>query len=646
MKKQNCGISLIVLVITIIVIIILASAIIISVGYNNPIDKSKNASFKNDLIAIQENLKLYINKKYNETNGEFNKDSLFADKDSILYNLIEDYPLSEEENFLSIIGKEYQAYQDDILIESGKIVYQGPDINNRRQAEDLGIKTAGVLIDSNGVLMCVYDISSLIDGDGVLRIPARVKEISEGAFNGLSLNIKRVVIPGTCKIIRKNAFSAQSSIEEIQLEEGVEMIENSAFAGCQGLVSITFPDTIVNMGTMVLASCRNLQEVIYSKGMIDIPGTFFYYCINLKKVTNLENVQVINGSAFLGCSKLESLSFSNKLCEIGADVFTNCDSLNLSIAEDNQTYKMDGTTLCSKDGKKILQIFKASNLVQYNVPEGLEDLGTALSNCKNLESLHISSTLTKVNTPSLAKLKKLNKIEVDSSNEFFSADENALYNKDGTALILFFSQENTSYTIKDGVKVLKTYSFGYKTNLVNVTFPDSLNTIESHTFNGCRNITSFSLGANIKSLTGLSFYGVSTYDITIDPNNENYIIEDNMLFTKSKKTLLDVFENREKVVIPEGVQIIESYAFHSNNKLTEVTIPDTVTTINISFNYCYALKKLEIPSSVKTIHKLCFDNSSINEIIIDNYTDSITGAPWGCKLGVKSVTWLKGDKTA
>ena len=46
---QKRGISLIVLIVTIIVIIILASAVIITVGKNNPVESAREAKIKEDI---------------------------------------------------------------------------------------------------------------------------------------------------------------------------------------------------------------------------------------------------------------------------------------------------------------------------------------------------------------------------------------------------------------------------------------------------------------------------------------------------------------------------------------------------------------------------------------------------------------------
>ena len=57
------GISLIVLIITIIVIIILAAAVILTISKNNPVSSAKEATFKEDMSNIQDELSMYISKK-------------------------------------------------------------------------------------------------------------------------------------------------------------------------------------------------------------------------------------------------------------------------------------------------------------------------------------------------------------------------------------------------------------------------------------------------------------------------------------------------------------------------------------------------------------------------------------------------------
>ena len=57
------GISLIVLIVTIIVIIILAAAVILTITKNNPVSSAKEATFKEDMSNIQDELSMYLSIK-------------------------------------------------------------------------------------------------------------------------------------------------------------------------------------------------------------------------------------------------------------------------------------------------------------------------------------------------------------------------------------------------------------------------------------------------------------------------------------------------------------------------------------------------------------------------------------------------------
>ena len=81
------GISLIVLIVTIIVIIILAAAVILTITKNNPVSSAKEATFKEDMANIQDELSMYINKKYTENPTSFDKSSVNLSGDSMVTEL-------------------------------------------------------------------------------------------------------------------------------------------------------------------------------------------------------------------------------------------------------------------------------------------------------------------------------------------------------------------------------------------------------------------------------------------------------------------------------------------------------------------------------------------------------------------------------
>ena len=107
------GISLIVLIVTIIVIIILAAAVILTITKNNPVSSAKEATFKEDMASIQDELSMYISKKYTDNPNEFNKSNLNLSGDSMVTEL----PSTKK-------------YKGKISIVNGNLVWDGETENN------------------------------------------------------------------------------------------------------------------------------------------------------------------------------------------------------------------------------------------------------------------------------------------------------------------------------------------------------------------------------------------------------------------------------------------------------------------------------------------------------------------------------------
>ena len=84
---QKRGISLIVLIVTIIVIIILAAAVILTITKNNPVSSAKEATFKEDMANIQDELSMYLSKKYTDDPLSFEKSSITLSGDSMVTEL-------------------------------------------------------------------------------------------------------------------------------------------------------------------------------------------------------------------------------------------------------------------------------------------------------------------------------------------------------------------------------------------------------------------------------------------------------------------------------------------------------------------------------------------------------------------------------
>lgn len=108
----------------------------------------------------------------------------------------------------------------------------------------------------------------------------------------------------------------------------------------------------------------------------------------------------------------------------------------------------------------------------------------------------------------------------------------------------------------------------------------------------CGKIQEIKIGSNVSGIHPLFKYTNYNGKVTIDSSNNSYIIENNILYSKDKKTLVNVlYAINGKFEIDESVEKIETHAFHNQGQMTEVVIPDSVKKIGQSFNYCGRINK-------------------------------------------------------
>ena len=107
------GISLIVLIVTIIVIIILAAAVILTISKNNPVSSAKEATFKDDMANIQDELSMYISKKYTDDPLSFDKSSVNLSGDTMVTEL----PSTKK-------------YKDKVSVNKGNLVLNKSKVNS------------------------------------------------------------------------------------------------------------------------------------------------------------------------------------------------------------------------------------------------------------------------------------------------------------------------------------------------------------------------------------------------------------------------------------------------------------------------------------------------------------------------------------
>lgn len=631
----SSGISLITMIITIIVIIILTSITIIM--SMNTIEQAQEAKFKNALSCYKEELEMFVMEKRGDVDKQFIRESLMARETMLSYNTMEEI---ETGNIRTVLPSIDNNMNKKIEILKGELFINTKTEAEIKWANEMGVRINPYDITNEGELLSSNANLALVDSEGTLRLPNYITAIAPGAFTNIE-NLKTIIIPGSVKKIGDDAFRWNKTLETVIMEEGVESIGIKAFMGCGNLKNVQMPNSVKNIGIQAFYYCTSLNPINLPSELKQIQNWAFTGCSKFKKIDIPSGVQKIGAYAFSNCENLESISIPESVYSIDSTSFNGCKNLT-NIDVKNPNFRFNNGMLLNISSGTI--IFVLDSLVEGNkivVPEGITQL--ALGQFKmieeNVEIIEIPKSVTSISPEFISK--PLSNIIISPENPNFTSDDKCIYSKDKKKLIKYYS-DDTIITVPEGVESIEYNAFG-RSNITNITLPNSLKRLESFSLGYCSNLTNISLGKNINFISPLFIYGSKVTNVIIDNDNAVYVIENNILMNKEKTQLILPIVPTGKMTsfeIPYGITEISDYAFHNQYNLKEIFIPETVVKIGNSFNYCGNMEKIQIPSSVKKIQKSCFSECTLlKEIIINQEKGSIPDSPWGCIYGERAIKW-------
>ena len=594
---------------------------------------------------------MYILNKHTE-NPSFVNETLTAGEKNLVYNT---QSQGEKGNIKTVIKSLSDEYLGKLEIIKGELLINTKDKLEIEVAQKLGIEVNpydiidGVLISSNGNLLLMDEKT------GTLTIPDTVEEIGEGAFSNLS-GLKTIIIPSTVKRIAMNAFAYNSTLEQVIMQErekedgtieGVEYIGASAFQDCSNLKTVQMANSVKEIEYQAFYHCEKLQNITLSDNIKVLKYHTFSDCTSLTKIELPKNLEEIEARAFYKCN-LKEITLPKNLEKMENDVFGRNKNLSIiKIAEGNEIFEFDETRgmLIQKNNelKEKDIVFMTDNALKSNttldVPEGVTGIEVVL-NSYNIQTVKLPSSLKNIDSDSLPD--NVSKIELDPNNNTYVVEGDCLYTKDKKKLIICYIKDEIieKTDLAEELEIITQKAFKQATNLKNIELPDSVLSVESYAFPNSK-IKSIVLGEKVEYIDPF-FKGINYLpQVSISSNNPNYSIENNVLYNKDKTELKAVLYNISgKYTVNSNVTKIGNYAFSYQHGMTEVELPNKLIEIGNSFNFCNGLEKIEIPSSVTSIHTNCFSNSSnLKEIRVHKKKGSIIGSPWGCIYGDKAIIW-------
>ena len=428
-------------------------------------------------------------------------------------------------------------------------------------------------------------------------------------------------VPDDIKRIAVFAMMVTQNMTSLDLNN-VETLERSALYKPQKLETIMIPKTLLK-GTNTTGlkegafeECTKLKEykvhsdnpdftdeagVLFSKNK-DI--LYFYPPAKDGEKYNIPTtVKELAQKAFQGANKLTSMDIPNTVETIGIEAFRNMKGLvtvNFQTPSKIKELKADVFRACDK-------------LKEVVLPASITEIAAAFYECGELEKITIpeGSKLKTIKASAFATNKKLKNFNIEGSCDLETIESNAFANAEKLESFNFpKSVKNIELNAFSGCKNMTTVKFHDDADieiigagafadcgLTSISIPKKVKTIEREAFRSCKVLKKIDVTEFTTKIDPEAFkYCNNLTDINVSKKNEVYSSVDGYLLSKDKKELL-IFPpgkaNSKFTLLPPSIEKIGKFAFYDCQALTNVTIPNKVTTIGErAFGLCKNLNTI------------------------------------------------------
>ena len=472
-----------------------------------------------------------------------------------------------------------------------------------------------------------------------VQIEEGVKIISAD-FSGVP-EMESISIPDTVVEIKNNLSVEQKFLlqntrfyrEEKNWENGLLYVGNYLVAAKEDITEAQVKDNIIGIADGVFLNCKDLKHITLPDTITRIPRSFAENCASLEEIKLPDSLTYIGNSAFYNCSSLKQITIPSHVTDIDSSCLASCDNLaSIDVNIDNDNYcSIDGVLytkdrsklVCCPGGKKgTCRVFANTTSVSID-GDNLNAISVDENNTvfKSIDGVLYDKEVTtmkvvpgmkaKVVVPdSVTKLEsaftgcsKLEEVVVGENNATFSAEDNIIYNKDKTVIVVYLKNDET-VRIGNSVETIGRLAFSGNKTMKTVIIPGNVKTIEWYAFSNASDLETVVMCEGVDTIGNHAFSGCPKLKCAVIPDSVKAIA--NGAFSNDPSI--------EKIALPSHLELIPMDAFYLDKGLKTVGMPASVNEVyQYAFGECYAIKDVFYESDEQQRQKIDTSSSTASQ---------------------------------
>lgn len=213
----------------------------------------------------------------------------------------------------------------------------------------------------------------------------------------------------------KNGVYYHSKYTYYILEDGsVEIKKHLAFSDTY----VKIPETIYGRPVVgllaVFTTTDNLTGVTIPDTVKYLKYDTFSGCSKLKSVDIPDSVEYIGSRIFWNCTALETINIGKSVEYIGSDAFRDEKGLGLkeiNVDPENQYFSSENGVLYNKDKTVLIKYPTSNERKLFEIPEGVETVGTnAFENCNTIRKVILPTTMKTIGSGAFTSATNLEEV--------------------------------------------------------------------------------------------------------------------------------------------------------------------------------------------------------------------------------------------